>query len=77
MLSYIERYGEDIDGNRAEFRTMYELQPSDRHEILEYIFTNYPEYADRYSGEYFVELYDPVSDDMVEFYVLYEDWSNK
>lgn len=77
MLSYIERYGEDADGNRGEYRVMYELEPSDRAEILEYIFTNYHEYADRYSGEYLVELYDPISDELIEFYVMYEDWINK
>lgn len=77
MISYIEHYGCDIDGNRGVYQRMYELEPRDRAEILEYIFTNYPEYADRYSGEYLVELYDPISDELIEFYVDYEEWSNK
>jgi hypothetical protein len=77
MISYIEHYGCDADGNRGVPTRMYELEDSDRAEILEYIFTNYPEYADRYSGEYLVELYDPISDELIEFYVNYEEWINK
>jgi hypothetical protein len=77
MLSYIERYGEDADGNRGEHRVVYELEPSDRAEILEYIFTHYPEEEGYYKGEYLVELYDSISDELIEFYVDYEDWINK
>lgn len=77
MISYIEHYGCDVDGIPLLPTRVYELEDSDRAEILEYIFTNYPEYADRYSGEYLVELYDPISDELIEFYVMYEDWINK
>lgn len=77
MISYMEHYGADADGNRGVYQRMYELEDSDRSEILEYIFTNYPEYADRYSGEYLVELYDPISDELIEFYVDYEEWSKR
>jgi hypothetical protein len=47
MKCYKELYGADADGNRGQWITEYELEPSDELSIIEQILDAYPDADDR------------------------------
>lgn len=67
-----ENYGADVDGNRGITVYHAELEPSDKHWIMEQIQENFDEDTEIYT----VFNYDPISDVEIEFEVNINDWKD-
>ena len=67
-----ENYGADADGNRGITIYHAELEPSDKHWIMEQIQENY----DADTEIYTVFSYDPILDIEIEFEVNINDWKD-
>lgn len=67
-----ENYGADADGNRGVTIYQAELEPSDKHWIMEQIQENFDEDTEIYT----VFNYDPISDVEIEFEVNINDWKD-
>jgi hypothetical protein len=50
MRQWKELYGADADGNRGQWMTVFELEPSDEFSIIEQILDAYPDADDRPSS---------------------------
>jgi hypothetical protein len=47
MRQWKELYGQDADGNRGQWMTVFKLEPSDEFSIIEQILDAYPDADDR------------------------------
>jgi hypothetical protein len=76
MITYIENYGEDIDGNRGVPTRMYELEPSDRDMVIEAIQDQVPYLLDDYDSSTTaeIELLCPITDNMITIEIYIGDW---
>jgi len=78
MRCYKELYGADADGNRGQWIYEYELEPSDSDEIVRqieyYLKDNGINHKDDYPDGIEVTLFNPYTDDNVQFTVDIKDY---
>lgn len=72
MYSYVENYGQDIDGNRGMLMRFYELEDSDSEEIIKQLKEDYPD--GDYPDSAFVKLYDNTTDKLVDIEIQPKDY---
>ena len=73
MVTIVENYGADIDGNRGELRTCYEVEESDYDDIREQLLER-EEQGEFLNPYEYVTLIDPYTEGDVEVEIYVPDY---